>query len=118
MTYHLFLDDERIPEDVFWVELPRAEWVVVRDYDEFVDTITREGIPAHISFDNDLGEDKLEGRHCAKWLIEYILDHHPVAEFTFTVHSMNPVAAVAIEGYLSNFFAWRKSNFFAGIKKD
>ena len=108
MSYYLFLDDERMPADVYWEKLPDVDWTIVRSYDAFVKTITERGIPIHISFDNDLGEDQLEGRHCAKWLVDHILDNDPKAEFAFTVHSMNPVAAVAIEGYLTNFFEWRE----------
>lgn len=32
----LFLDDERVPQDVTWIKYPEnVEWVVVRSYDEF-----------------------------------------------------------------------------------
>lgn len=101
----LFLDDERLPEDVTWVRLEDAPYAVVRTYDEFVAYVEEHGIPEFISFDNDLGCRGGEGRNCAKWLVEAVLDgraHFP-SDFRFTVHSKNPVAAEWIEQYLGNF---------------
>lgn len=109
MSYYLFLDDERFPKDVYWIELPSVQWVIVRNMDEFKNVILERGLPAHISFDNDLGEDQPEGRDCAKWLVDHILDLDIMPEFTFTVHSMNPVAAEAINNYLTRFFEWMKT---------
>ena len=40
MSYHLFLDDARDPQDVKWLELPPYHWVVVRSFKEFVNTIS------------------------------------------------------------------------------
>ena len=55
--YHLFLDDNRHPKDVTWIELPLVEWTVVRSYKEFVKTVEEFGIPATVSFDHDLGDE-------------------------------------------------------------
>lgn len=103
--YFLFLDDERYPGDVFWMELPQPPlWEIVRTQEAFFETITRLGLPAHISFDHDLGEDAdgrviATGMDCAKWLVEYCLDHAaPVPDFT--VHSKNPAGAANIRGLL------------------
>ena len=57
----IFKDEE---VDVVWV----------KDYNEFVEYITENGLPDGICFDNDLGK-KLEGYDCAKWLTEYCLDN-------------------------------------------
>ena len=58
MRYHLFLDDERNVSDVTWVSLPRnVNWVVVRNYDEFVKTITSFGLPEYVTFDHDLADE-------------------------------------------------------------
>ena len=103
MTYQLFLDDERAPEDVFWTTIPEGPWVIVRNIRDFQRVIRRRGIPKHISFDNDLGPGEKEGRHCAIWLTEQILDEELSGDFTFTVHSMNPVAADWIEKFLTSF---------------
>lgn len=104
---YLFLDDERIPSDVFWLKLPRdAEWVIVRNQQEFRDHILQHGIPRHASFDNDLGDGQGEGRDCAKWMCEAImdgeLDFNP--DMRFTVHSKNVVAAEWITQYLESFW--------------
>ena len=103
MTYHLFLDDERMPEDVFWVSLPEGPWVIARNIRDFQRVIHRRGMPSHISFDNDLGPGEKEGRHCAIWLTEQILDEELFGTFTFTVHSMNSVAADWIDAFLTSF---------------
>lgn len=104
MSY-LFLDDERIPTDVDWVALPACEAIIVRTFEEFVGFIEENGIPSHISFDNDLGEDTPEGYDCAKWLIERVLDGDYAfpRNFAFTVHSMNPVGRKNISALLLNF---------------
>jgi hypothetical protein len=63
----LFLDDERNIQNVFWVDYPKdiSNYVIVRNYDQFVQFIEEKGIPDYISFDNDLGEPK-EGYDCVK----------------------------------------------------
>lgn len=57
MSYHLFLDDERLPSHVTWVALPIVVWQVVRNYDQFVDTITNHGVPKFVTFDHDLADE-------------------------------------------------------------
>ena len=44
----LYLDDIRIPKT--------EGWVIVRTYDEFVNWITKNGLPEEVSFDHDLAE--------------------------------------------------------------
>ena len=102
---YLFLDDERTPDDVSWIDLPKGNAHIVRTFEEFVSFIEENGIPSHISFDNDLGEDSLEGYDCAKWLVERVLDGKDQLppEFNFTVHSMNVVARSNIHAILTNF---------------
>jgi hypothetical protein len=50
MHYYLFLDDERNPENVIWIELPSVKWVIVRSYEIFIKTIETNGIPYCVSF--------------------------------------------------------------------
>lgn len=103
MGFNLFLDDERNPEDVTWVDLPNVDWVICRTYAEFVATVECRGLPELMSFDNDLGELK-EGKHCAFWLVEWMMDNNISTEgLAWFVHSKNPVAAETIDTYLSNF---------------
>ena len=57
-TGNLFLDDIRIPEDVRWMynlneQYINSDWGMVRSYDEFVEFITKNGLPDETSFDYD-----------------------------------------------------------------
>lgn len=116
--YHIFLDDERYPADVTWKKLPDVDpraWFIPRNYDQFTSLITSFGVPGFVSFDHDLGwaamqaairgdenygEEKT-GYHCAVWLVHYCADHQvPFPEYQ--VHSMNPVGAEKIRGYIEN----------------
>lgn len=56
--YSLFLDDERQPWDVTWVNyvIDRRPWVIVRNYDQFIDHINEFGCPNFVSFDHDLAD--------------------------------------------------------------
>lgn len=106
--WKLFLDDERDPSFVKWVNTPdREEVVVCRNYDDFVATITGRGMPFMISFDHDLGDFDVEwksGYDCAKWLVDYLLDNPELWNgCRFRVHSMNPVGAKNIQQLLYNF---------------
>jgi hypothetical protein len=116
MGYKLFLDDERQPK--------RGEWVIVRNYLEFIKCIEENGLPELVSFDHDLGDTVLHkvtdengtdyeakefnpplqktGFHCAKWLCEYCMDKNlPLPETN--VHSANSVGAENIQSYLDSF---------------
>jgi len=125
MSYKLFLDDERKPSDVTWLELPSGPWQIVRSYDAFAEYISEHGIPDVISFDHDLGVENVEvvarshdidynkltmktGYHCATWLANYCLDNQ-VQLPTFYVHSMNPVGAQNIRVLLENFQKFQNS---------
>jgi len=61
MEYNLFLDDFRHPYDCV-PYMPNREiyakwkWEIVRNYDEFVEYITKNGLPTHVSFDHDLSD--------------------------------------------------------------
>jgi hypothetical protein len=104
VTYYLFLDDIRMPGDVTWVPLPSAKYVVVRNFEQFTSYIAEHGLPTHISFDNDLGEGEPEGKDCAKWLVEQLLDGALAGTFTYTIHSKNTVAGPWIQRLLDNVF--------------
>ena len=108
--YKLFLDDERYPEQVTWVQLPtnfRNHYKIVRSYDEFVRCIERRGLPEFVTFDHDLAMEhyregfagaapKYEeykektGYHCAEWLVHYCV-MNDLQIPPFQVHSMSPV---------------------------
>jgi len=85
----LFLDDERKPNDVlkyynndiYWHE----DWILVKNYTEFIDYISNNKMPKIISFDHDLSEEHYKyasaenipysefkiktGYHCLLWLL-------------------------------------------------
>ena len=107
VSYYLFLDDERNPVDVFWVDIPTGvEWVIVRSQPEFEKVVLERGMMEHCSFDNDLGApENGEGRFCARWLVDQLLDGRIAfnPRFTFTVHSKNNVAAEWITQYLNQY---------------
>ncbi len=102
MSYKLFLDDIREP---FWIYDDYKKWIVVRNQEEFIKTITDKGIPNVISFDNDLGVDNngiilSDGYSCLNWLIDNDIYIKGVI-----VHSDNIVANEQIFGKAKN---WQK----------
>lgn len=132
MSYYLFLDDERYPKNVTWVQLPEnVEWVIVRDFRQFVRKIEKDGLPAFISFDHDLAEEHytgllpstspppvpgrrpFEGMYnkrmaptgydCLYWLVETKLrpTNTPLPPCTF--HTMNPVGKQNMENYARHY---------------
>jgi len=131
MGYKLFLDDDRNPVHcVTWMHTRigrknsiylQNEWVICRNYICFVNTIEQMGLPDFISFDHDLSDtiwspdevyedSEKTGYECAKWLVNYCLDHKlPLPDFA--VHSLNPGGAERIMGYLKQAEIWtRKQN--------
>lgn len=113
MSYRLFLDDERVPGDVTWVDYHSYEsWKVVRTFDEFVERIKNFGMPSVISFDHDLGPGDGTGFKCAKWLVDYIIEENIglPEDFRYYVHSKNPVGAANIRGLMDRFIEFYKSN--------
>jgi len=119
-NYNLFLDDERLPHNVTWANLPESQhYTIVRNYNEFVDLIETRGIPRFVSYDHDLADShyghglqgnqipydsykEKTGYDCAKWLIEYCLNsEQPLPKYT--VHSLNPIGAENIKHLLNNF---------------
>jgi hypothetical protein len=112
----IYLDDLRIPLD--------QEWIVVRNYDEFVDTINEIGLEniGLISLDHDLGDSAMKewhtnvyhnytldydnitektGMDCTKWLVDQWLEGKPVV--TVKVHSANAVGSANMMGYINNY---------------
>jgi len=128
----LFLDDIRVPSDCTGYMPMRigdkaivyhsTDWVIVRDHYQFVNWITKNGLPSVISFDHDLSnehysplmytsEDQYQdaikgtaptGYDSAKWLIKYCIENK-LALPEWVVHSMNPVGVERITRELTNF---------------
>lgn len=132
---YLFLDDVRMPGDVTWVnigigkayhESRGAPWAIVRSFDQAVAWVNEHGFPEVISFDHDLGyeeyglvdgivrivfdKEEKSGYDFAKWLIEYDLETNSMPDnFSFTVHSMNPIGKKNIETLLNNYIHNKRS---------
>lgn len=131
--YKLFLDDIRQPCDCvkYLRDIPiklysEGDWLIVKNYDEFVATITEFGLPAVISFDHDLDAEHYTidfqdwsnhssndlgvsetGFDAAKWLINYCMDHKLALPECY-VHSMNPVGRQNIKLLLEQFKSYQK----------
>lgn len=118
MTYHLFIDDERDPNDVTWAENLTEQymynvydWIIARNWYEVEDIILTYGMPNLISFDHDLGENEKTGYEISQRICEMIMDgkEELPKDFSFLVHSKNPVGAENIRSYMNNFIEnWGK----------
>ena len=124
MSYYLMLDDIRSIDDVRkYCNLPNIndeEWVIVRNYNEFVDIITLRGVPQFVSLDHDLADchyghglnndaipydiygKERTGYHCAMWLVNYCIERN-IKHPPYIVHSMNPVGKKNIESYIESY---------------
>lgn len=132
--YNLFLDDVRDPKVCITymsskvgpdINLYLRDWLICRDYEEFVNTIKLKGLPKLISFDHDLADEHYRpsmynedghysnyyndgtfkektGYDCAKWLVDYCIEKNLELPRYF-VHSMNPIGSNNIIYYLENF---------------
>lgn len=115
---YLYLDDVRTPTE--------GEWVVVRNYDEFVGQVKLNGLENYevISLDHDLGEQSMieyytnvknnytldyenivnekTGYDCCKWLVaESMKKQIPLPQIY--IHSANPIGSVNMMGYINNY---------------
>ena len=76
--------------------------VWVKDYFQFRKWVSKNGLPDGICFDHDLGEDTPTGYDCAKWLVNYCLDHQASLP-VWSSQSANPVGKSNINRLLKNF---------------
>lgn len=98
MMYQLFLDDLRMPPK------DGRTWIIARSMADAIHCIDTLGMPVHISFDHDLGNNVPSGKDLANWLVDYIMDHkYTVIPFTWQVHSANPVGADNIRKLFDGF---------------
>lgn len=131
--YSLFLDDIRFPKDAFlqkelsylteYSKIPENEWVIVRNYDDFVKTVEERGIPSAVSFDCDLASEHFKhyikdslitgiyewenfktkcGIHCAKYLKHML---NPDSDIKVYVHSANEEGRRIILDIMKDFLA-------------
>jgi hypothetical protein len=118
MKKNIYLDDVRTPEN--------EGWIVVRDYDEFVSTVTSIGLEniELISLDHDLGDGAMT-EYYSNVKSNYTLDYNNIEEKTgydvckflvehsmnievslpkVVVHSANPIGAANMMGYINNYY--------------
>jgi len=103
MNYSLFIDDIRNPKGTFDI--------ITRSSDETEECLIRNGCPHYISFDHDLGGDDTSMR-IVKFIIEMDLDMDGdwiPDDFSWNVHSANPVGAKNIEGYLTSYITQKRN---------
>ena len=114
----LYLDDIRTPVD--------DDWIVVRNYDEFVAQLKLNGLGNFevISLDHDLGEGAMV-EYYTNVKNNYMLDYNNIEERTgmdccrylvsesmntkiplpqIYVHSANPIGSANMMGYINNYF--------------
>lgn len=125
----LWLDDVRDPlKDDWHIFSPiphpfKMVWVV--NYEEFVDWITKNGLPDGICFDHDLSDlqafkssypemvediecNEKTGYDCAKWLVDYCMDNKlPLPKFNS--QSANPSGRENILKLLENYKKYESS---------
>ena len=129
MNYNLFLDDLRKPEHAYIYpkrngagliietqslkhvsNVDNDNWIVVRNYDDFVKTIEEKGLPDVVSFDHDLHEEHIKhyysvtektgiveygnlkiktGKHCAEYFVQKYKELCPPYIPHVYVHSAN-----------------------------
>ena len=108
----LYLDDLRTP-------IKEYDFIV-RSYDEAIFIIKKYGMPNFISFDHDLGIDEngallKSGFDVAKWIVNSDIKKQIKlpSDFSFKVHSQNPVGKKNIISLLDSYL-WHKKK----IKED
>ena len=118
----IWLDDIRSPftnpEWLIFSPIDRPYEVIwVKNYNEFVNWITDNGLPDGICFDHDLSlvqiecgialnilpEDEKTGYDCANWLVNYCIDHDHLPIPKFSCQSANPPGKERILALLNNY---------------
>ncbi len=118
----IYLDDVRTPIE--------EDWIVCRNYEEFVDKISDIGLDNiyMISLDHDLGETAIReyfknvktnyilnyeniqektGYDCVKWLVEESMDKDMDLPMVM-IHSANPIGSSNMMGYINNYLKNRR----------
>ena len=83
-------------------EVECVKWL---SYNEFVNYIDTHGLPDGICFDHDLGEEKT-GYDCAKYLVNYCLDHNYSIP-KYKIQSSNPVGVANIHSIMQTYMKYQ-----------
>jgi len=100
----MFLDDIRDPST-------SGDWIVLRTSDEAKHYVRQNGCPSFWSFDHDLGGEDTT-MVFLKWLVDYDIDSKGKIipeDFSYTIHSANPVGVKNIDGLLKNYLEFRET---------
>ena len=124
----LFLDDERMPYDVFRYlrnkHYEENNWEIVKDYDQFIGFISSNELPTIISFDHDLHNEHYvyavasfipydlfenkTGYHCLSWLLEYC-DKNNLQYPEILIHTMNITGSKNMRKLLDTYSAQKEA---------
>lgn len=134
MSYNLFIDDIKTPKDIWKItknpDYAVYNWVTVKNFNDFIDVIAKNGLPTRISFDHNLSEEhegfdikgkiipyddfkEPTGYDCAVWLIEYCLDNEKMLP-VWKVHAKKGNGKKNIDEILNSFEDFQKKK---NIKK-
>lgn len=114
----LWIDDIRNPQTKEWTDwfiknvgaVTTDTFYWVKNFDEFKEYIDTYGLPRVICFDHDLGETgetERNGLTCAKYLIEYCMEHNlDIPEYA--CQTSNPVGKENISSLLNNYHNFYK----------
>lgn len=105
---HIFIDDERVPEQVTWLRLPRAEWTIVRSiycWRLVLNQCRWTHSIEVVSFDFDMGLCEPAGTTFLDELLHTVLDGMKMPKVYF--HTMNPVGRDSLERTLESFERFR-----------
>lgn len=117
MTTLLFLDDERVVEDVAWVKYPEydSNWIVRSPivFTVEVKEFLLRNTPLILSFDHDLqffvSGVEVTGYDALKEICEWCIDNsYPIPVCYF--HTMNNVGKTNMESYYNNAVEFQRSN--------
>jgi hypothetical protein len=144
MSYNLFLDDLRDPKNAYITStedvcgtimigksletvsgISNDDWFIVRNYEDFVSVIEKDGLPDAVSFDHDLHYEHIKhyykvtestgvieygnlkhktGKHCAEYLAQRCTELQPQLPPKVFVHSANKYGAIEINKVLSQIY--------------
>lgn len=98
MSWKLFIDDERFPND--------NSFIIARSTDEAIALVNEKGMPEHIAFDHDLGGDDTSIKFIWWFIYKFTDEEITIPDnFTFSVHSQNPIGAENIKGLMNSFLS-------------
>lgn len=110
MSWILFIDDLRDPSYVGLTGSILERTIVARSSAEARHAVIKNGAPAEIHFDHDLGGDDT-AMNFVNWLIKYDMVNDLInkSNFVYRVHSSNPVGKANIEGKLEHYLHWKET---------